>query len=194
MSKNELRNKIFILIALFLLIIAGSGLWFYFYGDRNNIDEVTQSILSLNRKKSLIEDKSVISVYYPEDMKLNTHKIEIKRIFDSLELGKAAAKAFFSYYTTINNAVLSGDVEILGIYYGTDNLLYINLSRDIIRNFHGDAIDEYMFLKSLYMTVSTQIDVADIKILIDSHEASSLAGHYDLTYPIKQLFANDNEK
>ncbi|MBF0541838.1 MAG: GerMN domain-containing protein [Nitrospirae bacterium] len=191
MSKNNIKNIIIIAVVILLFIIALSGLWFYFYGDRNNTDEYGHSIIGLNKQKSLLEDKSVLNIYFPDDMKLGVHKVEIKRIFDSLELGKASVREFFSYYTSLNSTVLSGNVEILGIYYGADNMLYINLSRDLIRNFHGDAVDEYMFLRSLYMTVSSHIEVTDIKLLVDSHEISSLAGHYDLSHPLKHLFVNE---
>lgn len=191
MSKNKLKNKIIISVILLLFIIALSGLWFYFYADRNSIDEYGHSIIGLNKQKSLIEDKSVLNIYYPDDMKLGIHKIELKRIFDSLELGKASVREFFAYYISLNNTILSSNIDILGIYYGADNMLYINLSRELIKNFHGDAIDEYMFLRSLYMTVSSHIEVEDIKLLVDSHEISSLAGHYDLSHPLKHLFVNE---
>jgi len=194
LPKINVSTKIFIAVTLIFLIILWAGLWHFFYVERSNPDE-TQSILALEitgrKEKSLIEDKSILNIYYPQDMKLNVHKVEIKRIFDSLELTKAAINEFFANYTTINKTVLTSNVEVLGIYYGTDNLLYINLSREMTKNFHGDAIDEYMFLRSLYMTVGSHIEVQDIKLLVDNHEINSLAGHYDLTHPIKNLFVTE---
>jgi hypothetical protein len=74
---------------------------------------------------------------------------------------------------------------------GNDGIAYISLSEDFKRNFHGDVPDEFLLLKSLYETVISNVQVDNIKLLIDGKEADSIGGHFPVDRPLKQLVTQE---
>ena len=84
------------------------------------------------------------------------------------------------------------DTKILGIYRGTDKILYVNLSDEFRRNFQGDVMAEFLLLKGLYESLISNIDdVQDVKVLIEGNELETLGGHLYLKYPLKGLVTQD---
>lgn len=81
-------------------------------------------------------------------------------------------------------------VKLLGVYQGTDGMLYINLSEDFRRNFKGDAFAEFLLLKGMYMSLMANMpEVQDVKIILEGKEIETLGGHFFLSYPLKELVA-----
>jgi len=61
---------------------------------------------------------------------------------------------------------------------------YVDLSAAAKENHPGGARSELMTIYSLVNSLILNMpDVAAVKILIDGHEATTLAGHIDLRYP-----------
>lgn len=84
------------------------------------------------------------------------------------------------------------NVKLLGLYKDQAQVLYVDLSDEIRRNFQGDALTEYLLLKGIYESlVSNLQDVRDVKILIEGKEAETLGGHFYLKFPLKNTVAYD---
>ena len=71
------------------------------------------------------------------------------------------------------------NVKILGIYRDQNQILYIDLSDELRRNFQGDALDEYLLLKGMYETLVSNVqDFQDLKVLVEGKEIETLGGHF----------------
>jgi spore germination protein GerM len=82
--------------------------------------------------------------------------------------------------------------RLLGIYKGTDGMLYIDLSDEFRRNFQGDVFAEFLLLKGLYESIISNIqDIQDVKILIEGKETETLGGHFFLLYPLKDMVSHE---
>ncbi|MDA8173733.1 MAG: GerMN domain-containing protein [Nitrospiraceae bacterium] len=82
--------------------------------------------------------------------------------------------------------------RVLGIYFGSDGILYVDLSSEFRTNFQGDALSEFLLLRGLYESVLSNIPgIKDVKILIDGKEVQSVGGHIRADIPLGQAtFAN----
>ncbi|NTU42757.1 MAG: GerMN domain-containing protein [Nitrospirales bacterium] len=70
------------------------------------------------------------------------------------------------------------EAKVLGLYKDRANVLYLDISGEISSRFSGDARDEYLIMRSLWLTVSQNLPwVTDLRILIDGKEKESLGGH-----------------
>ena len=80
------------------------------------------------------------------------------------------------------------DTKLLGVYRDRNNVLYVDLSDEFRKNFSGDAGQEYLLLKSLYETVSSNISgIEDVRLLIEGKELESLGGHVGILCPLKEI-------
>jgi len=87
------------------------------------------------------------------------------------------------------------DVQLLGIYRDENRILYIDLSDEFRRNFHGDVPMEFLLLKGLYESLSSNLaEIEDIKVLIEGKEIETLGGHLYLSYPLKDMVSYETNK
>ena len=69
-------------------------------------------------------------------------------------------------------------VELLGVYIGQDNVMYIDFNSAFALNFQGDAVAEFLLLRSLYKTLSANSDgVRGYRLLVDGTEVDTIGGH-----------------
>ncbi|HEX8948071.1 MAG TPA: GerMN domain-containing protein [Dissulfurispiraceae bacterium] len=79
------------------------------------------------------------------------------------------------------------DTKLLGVYRDRNNVLYIDLSDEFRKNFSGDAGQEFLLLKALYETVSSNISgIEDVRLLVEGKELESLGGHVGILCPLKE--------
>lgn len=76
---------------------------------------------------------------------------------------------------------------ILGVYKDNENVAYIDFSSDLRQRFMADVTQEYLFLRSLYQSIITNIKaIKDVRILIDSKETDTLFGHLNVSKGLKE--------
>ncbi len=180
------KGKLFLFILLPLLLLTGGITAYFLIMLQEEKTRNTHTIVAMKEQKSIIEDATTIKVFYPAGLSLQMSEVKIKRVFAPLKIAEASLKEFFGLKNIIDTGVIPEDTEILGLYYGINGILYIDLSKNFQRNFHGDIVDEYMLLKSLYETVMSNIEVDDVKVLIQGREIETLGGHFYIKYPLKQ--------
>ncbi len=187
-----MKKSNFFLSIFLLLVIVVIGITAYFlliYMDGNEI--FSQKVVGLKEQKNVIEDTRSIKIFYPIGLNLHTEEKEVKRIFAPLKIAEIALNEFFKKKNIVDTDIMPEHIKVLGLYLGIDKILYIDLSRDFQRSFKGDIMDEYMLLKGLYETVISNIEVDDIKLLIEGKEIETIGGHFYIKYPIKQLVSQD---
>lgn len=103
-----------------------------------------------------------------------------------MAMAGAVIEEYFKGPGNVKSSQIPQNVKLLGLYKDSSQMLYVDLSDELRRNFQGDALTEYLLLKGLYESLISNLqDVQDIKILIEGKEAETLGGHLSLKYPLK---------
>lgn len=170
------------------LLLFGTGIaagYLYFSGSSTPLLKEDAA----EYERSLQGDALFVKIYYPSDGRLI---IEERRIERSMNMNiraeaEAVAGEYFKGPSNKEKTVIPTGVKLLGIYLGSDGVLYINLSDELRRNFKGDATAEYLLLKGFYESIMTNVrEVHDIKIIVEGKEIESIGGHLFSLYPLKE--------
>lgn len=184
-------NKRNILLLVSFLVLFGAGIaggYLYFSGRVVH----RQTAETAPQPEERYDDFSTVRVYYPSSGSLVMEERKVARQFSVVLVAEAAVKEFLKGPSGRTNAGDAGKSEVpagsrlLGVYPGSDKMLYVNLSDEFRRNFQGDALKEFMLLKGLYESIISNVQgIEDIKIVIEGKEIESLGGHVLILYPLK---------
>ncbi|KJR42867.1 spore germination protein [Candidatus Magnetoovum chiemensis] len=168
-------------------------MYFYFFQGKNlNIDKETGK--EPDEIENVIQDYTVVNVAFPSGTDVQLSSIKVARTFDTLSILEAALNEFINFKGIVSENYLPEKTSLLGVYFGIDKILYLDLSGEFRKNFKGDALDEFIILKALYKTITSNVDVEDVKILLDSKETESFGGHFYIKYPIRRLVSQEVER
>ncbi len=179
------KGKLFLIIITFILLLGAISVYLFII-SQDDIITNTHPKSGVKEQASIIEDTTTVKVFYPVGLNLYIKEVMINRVFAPLEIAERALNELLSLEDIIDSGVIPISTKLIGLYYGINDILYIDLSQEFQRNFHGDIYDEYMLLKSIYETVMSNIEVSDIKILIQGKEVETIGGHFYIKYPLKQ--------
>ncbi|MGE5299743.1 MAG: GerMN domain-containing protein [Acidobacteriota bacterium] len=173
-----------------VLFLAGASAGYYFFHqftlERQTASEPQQGLASGP------EDFFTLRLYYPQNNRLQLVERKVAGRTRQRAIADAVIEEFFKGPGNGTVSPVPRDVKLLGLYKDSSQILYIDLSDEIRRNFQGDALAEYLLLKGLYESLISNLqDVQDIKVLIEGKEADSLGGHVYLKYPLKNIVAYD---
>jgi spore germination protein GerM len=146
---------------------------------------------AVSDNQTVQENFSAVKVHFPAGLEVKVKEVHVQKTFDPVKLLGAALEEFFLQHNIVNTGVIPVDVKVLGLYTGIDRVLYIDLSAQFVSNFHGDAADEFMLLRALYLTATSNLPVDDVKILIDGREIGSVGGHFSARRPLKNLVTGE---
>lgn len=123
---------------------------------------------------------TTIRVFFPSGGKLAMEERRIIRSESRSRMAEETVREFLKGPGGAGSYVPEG-AELLGIYPGSDGILYVDLSDEFRSNFQGDALAEFLLLRSLYESIMTNVaDVKGIKVLIEGKEIGSIGGHISL--------------
>ncbi|MCF8110704.1 MAG: GerMN domain-containing protein [Desulfobacteraceae bacterium] len=100
-------------------------------------------------------------------------------------------------YSEIVNALISGpqgdleptlppETQLLALYEGSDNTIFVDLSADVAEKHPGGVKSEVLSVYSIVNTLMLNSSrIRAVKILVNGHETETLAGHVDITRPLK---------
>lgn len=173
-----------VLVALFFLAGASGG---YFLFHKFAAKEIPPSQASLQGNvPSGTEDVVALRLYYPGDNRIALVEKKVPRRTKQMAMAGAVIEEYFKGPGNVKSSQIPQNVKLLGLYKDSSQMLYVDLSDELRRNFQGDALTEYLLLKGLYESLTSNLqDVQDIKILIEGKEAETLGGHLSLKYPLK---------
>lgn len=131
-------------------------------------------------------DTITVRLFFPAGGRLEVTEKTIPRKIRTSSTAEAVIEEYFRVPANATDSVIPARVKILGLYRDAMQILYVDLSDELRRNFHADALSEYLVLKGLYETVVSNIpDIQDVKVLVEGKEIESLGGHVLLKYPLK---------
>lgn len=132
------------------------------------------------------DDSSFVKVYFPSEGRLIMEERKVKRMGSVTVSAEEIVEEFLKGPLHREKSEVPHGAKVLGLYFGTDGILYVDLSDEFRRNFHGDALSEFLLLKGLYESIISNVaGIDDVKILIEGKEMESIGGHLFALYPLK---------
>lgn len=186
------KKKLLIILMLFLFIAGLAGGYIYFSkistkeppSSEENVDTIPK-----------IEDLIFLKIYYPVGNHLEIEEKGVQFRASQMAIAQAVVEEFLKGPAISKSPEIPKDAKILGIYRDVDKILYVDLSEEFRKNFQGDALSEYLILKGLYDSLTSNLDeLEDIKILIEGREIETLGGHFFLSYPLKNLVSYETNE
>lgn len=178
-------RKIWVILVVIFFLAGASGGYLLF--RKFSVREIPPSQAALQgNAPSGMEDVIALRVYYPIDNRISLVEKKVPRRTKQLAMAGAVIEEYFKGPGNGKSSGIPLNVKLLGLYKDSSQMLYVDLSDELRRNFQGDALTEYLILKGLYESLMSNLqDVQDIKILIEGREAETLGGHLYLKYPLK---------
>jgi len=83
-------------------------------------------------------------------------------------------------------ATLPKRTKLLNVFIDEEGIAYVNFSKDIIKNHPGGTFAELATIYSIVRTLEENFkEVSAVQILINGKETDTLAGHIDISRPLK---------
>ena len=185
-----MNNKKLWITLIVLLFLAGAvGSYFFI----RNFMEPEKQPFSTSAQSPDIEsaDISVLRIYQPHNNRLEMTEKKIPKRISNTSIAEAVIEEFFKPAAARGISAIPQNVKLLGLYKDEGQMLYIDLSDEVRRNFQGDAMSEYLLLKGIYESLVSNVqDFQDCKILIEGKEIETLGGHFYLKYALKNTFSS----
>jgi spore germination protein GerM len=177
------RKLWILLIVLFLLVVAVGS--YFFMRNSAESDKQPPSI-AVQSSGIESEDISVLRIYQPHNGRIVMTERKIPKRISNIAIAEAVIEEFFKPAAVNGASDIPQNVKLLGLYKDEGQMLYIDLSDEIRRNFQGDAMSEYLLLKGIYESLVSNVqDFKDCKVLIEGKEIETLGGHFFLKYSLK---------
>lgn len=180
------NKKSFWIILLILLFGAGiAGGYFYFLQRTDSAVPKTGTAPSQEIQR--IDLPFSAKIYYPSGGRLIMEERVLQRQRSITETAEEIIDAFLKGPSGGGRSDMPQGVRLLGAYSGSDGILYVDLSDELRRNFHGDALNEFLIIKGIYDTIASNVQgINDVKIIIEGRETESIGGHISILYPLKE--------
>ncbi len=174
-----------ILIILLFVITAGVS---YLFLRKFTVPEKTVTEKPVLNENQEGENSFSIRVYYPVGNHLQMIEKRLPRRIKQISIAETVIEEYFKGPENGKMSHIPENVKLLGLYRGYDNILYIDLSDELRRNFQGDALSEYLILKGFYESLISNLQQSySFKILIEGKEIETLGGHFYLKYPLQKI-------
>ena len=175
------------------LLFLGSLIGGYFYFLKFSHKQIPEE--KVLHTLTQIEDLFTLKIFYPIGNKLQIEERRLPRRTTQIAIAEAIVEEYLKGPTGVKTSDMPKDARLLGIYLEENKILYIDLSDELRRNFHGDALTEFLFLKGLYESLSANLGaIEDVKVLIEGGERETLGGHLYLSYPLKDMVSYETDK
>jgi len=177
---------IFLIVLFFIAGAAGSYFLMKYLAPAVTQQAAEEQVLQATEGQDLV----TVRLLLPKNQKLEMAERKLKKRLKSTAFAEAVVEEFFK--ESANAYTIPQQVKILGIYRDMNQVLYIDLSDELRRNFQGDALDEYLLLRGLFESLVSNVqDFQDLKVLVEGKEIETLGGHLSLKYPLKSVVTGE---
>lgn len=182
LTRMHYKTKWMLLVACILVVSIATGYFLIrtaLVSEKASPAEVAQDV-SQN-----FGDYFFVRIYYPLRGRILFREIRLPKRTKQLAIAEAVIEEFFREPDAEEVSYVPHTVRLRGLYRDPDKILYIDLSNEFQRNFHGDALMEYLLLKSLHESLLSNLqEFRDFKILVEGKEIETLGGHYFLKHTL----------
>jgi len=127
------------------------------------------------------EGKVAIRVFFPSPGGLVPEERWVVPSEIQTRMVESAVLEYLKGPSEATTSFIPEGTRLLGLYRGSDGIIYMDLSHEFRSNFQGDAYGEFLLLRGLYESVmSNAEDVSGLKILIEGQEVDTIGGHISL--------------
>jgi len=183
---NNRKLWITLIVLLFLAGAVGSYFFMHKFADSEKQPASTASQGPVMEST----DISILRIYQPRNNGIEMTERKIPKRISNTAIAEAVIEEFFKPTAANGVSAIPQNVKLLGLYKDEGQMLYIDLSDEARRNFHGDTMAEYLLLKAIYESLVSNVpDFQDCKILIEGKEMETLGGHFYLKYALKNTFS-----
>jgi len=176
------KNRAYWLVILILLFAAGITGGYLYFSQRFAPPQAFKAEQPVEEQAG---NYLMVRVYFPSEGRLVMEERRVKR--SDATISEAAVEEFLRGMLRKGKSDVPAGTKLLGLYRGSDGILYVDLSDEFRRNFQGSAMTEFLLLKGLYETViSNSQGLDDVKILIEGKEIESIGGHIYALFPLKE--------
>jgi len=124
------------------------------------------------------EDALTLNLFYPLEGKVALEQRLVPRVTGTRDIAAVAVREFLAGPSGEVPSFVPDAVELMGIYLGQDMVLYMDFSSAMTLNFKGDAVAEFLLLRSLYKTLKANAPgVKGYRVLVDAREVDTIGGH-----------------
>lgn len=164
----------YLLIAVFLFVSAAAASYLYFKPKLAFEVPFIENIESQHAETRSGDEEE-------KSLRLYKSRTDVPNDNDDLRRGALLVTA----EDIIKKSLEPLNVKLLDLYMDKNGTIYADFSSELIKNFNGDASEEYRLIADLYEKIKINIpDFRSLKILIDGKEADSFGGHIDISKPI----------
>jgi len=191
-NKKKVKSIFFRLLLIALIIISGYFLFSrfllpaYYQYIKKPVTNIKEELIKEEVVKPEIvseEDMVRIKLYFSdidemyliaEDRELPKSSNLAKQIINELIKGSG----YKNHYATIPENTILNEVYIV------DDIVYVDLSQDIVLNHPGGSSSELMTVYSLVNSLTEMPVIKGVQLLIDGKHRETLAGHIDISMPL----------
>lgn len=184
-----MNNKVVWVLLIVLFFIAGAAGSYFFL---KHFETAPHQPLQGEEQMKLngVQDFIVIRLFLPKEGVLEMTERKLPRRTNTLAVAEAVVEEFFR--SSGNGTGIPQNVKLLGLYRDMNQVIYLDLSDELRRNFQGDALAEYLVLKAIFESFIANVqDFQDLKILVEGKETETLGGHFFLNYPLKNIVQSE---
>ena len=141
-----------------------------------------------SRMEQEIQGSSTLKIYYPVNGYLQMEeRVVTPMLMTREDAARATVREYLGGPAGMLDPAIPPDAKLLGAYFGSDGVLFIDLSDAFRRNFQGDALTEYLLLRGLYESLLSNVSgIKDVRLLIDGNEIETIGGHMLANLPLGQ--------
>jgi hypothetical protein len=186
MKTGKLRSPGLWISLLLVLCIAGGVAGYLLFNRYYQLERRPSSVGAVPSGSAQEEDLFNLRMFYPVGERLQMVERILPRRTKDTAITEAVIEEYFKGPGEGLASCIPQNVKLLGLYKGADQVLYVDLSDELRRNFQGDALQEYLLLRGLYESLISNLqDISDIKVLVEGREIETLGGHVYLKYSLK---------
>ena len=186
-----MESKNLWIISVVILFLAAAAAGFFLFrltlGEKN----LPSGSVAENAPPD-VEEFIALRLYYPVGNRLELIEKRVPKRTKQMTIADAVIEEYFKGPGNGLTSQVPSNVKLLGLYKDSSQMLYLDFSDELRRNFQGDALAEFLLLKGIYESLISNLqDVRDITILVEGKEAETLGGHLYLKFPLKNTVAYD---
>ena len=185
---NSKSKKVWLILLAVFFVAAASGSYFLLHKFRS----AERAAPTPPAPRTLLEPEDFfdLRIFYPLDDHLQMVEKRLPRRTRQTAIAEALVEEYFKGPGNGSVSCIPPNVKLLALYRDEQQILYVDLSDELRRNFQGDALSEYLLLKGLYESLISNLqDVQDVKILVEGKEIETMGGHLFLKYPLKSIIS-----
>jgi hypothetical protein len=179
-SDESLRQRIqrgpaAIIVASICIVIIALSVYLIVEGlDFNYEQGITgQDGIELDPSSAL-----TLKLFFPLEGRVALEQRLVPKVTGNRDISAVAVREFLAGPSDEAPSYVPDAVTLAGVYMGQDGVLYLDFSSAMTLNFQGDAVAEFLLLRSLYRTLNENtFGVKGYRLLVDGSEVDTIGGH-----------------